>query len=91
MTANMEDRGTRLAVLKNKQTGAFGQISATITLEELRQMQQEVASILVPDAINEWLTISSASFVRIWRCRTESIWAIIPSRRPRHGFPAMTR
>lgn len=49
----MEDRGTRLAVLKNKQTGAFGQISATITLEELRQMQQEVASILVPDAINE--------------------------------------
>ena len=53
VTANMEDRGTRLAVLKNKQTGAFGQISATITLEELRQMQQEVASILVPDAINE--------------------------------------
>lgn len=49
----MEDRGTRLAVLKNKQTGAFGQISATITLEELRQMQQEVASILVPDVINE--------------------------------------
>ena len=53
VTANMEDRGTRLAVLKNKQTGAFGQISATITLEELRQMQQEVASIPVPDAINE--------------------------------------
>lgn len=53
VTANMEDRDTRLAVLKNKQTGAFGQISATITLEELRQMQQEVASIPVPDAINE--------------------------------------
>lgn len=53
VTANIEDRGTRLAVLKNKQTGAFGQISATITLEELRQMQQEVASIPVPDAINE--------------------------------------
>ena len=35
VTANMEDRDTRLAVLKNKQTGAFGQISATITLEEL--------------------------------------------------------
>lgn len=53
VTANIEDRGTRLAVLKNKQTGAFGQISATITLEELRQMQQEVASIPVPDVINE--------------------------------------
>ena len=53
VTANMEDRGTRLAVLKNKQTGAFGQVTVTITLEELRQMQQEVASILVPDAINE--------------------------------------
>lgn len=53
VTANMEDRDTRLAVLKNKQAGTFGQVTATITLEELRQMQQEVASILVPDAINE--------------------------------------
>ena len=53
VTANMEDRGTRLAVLKNKQTGAFGQVTVTITLEELRQMQQEVASIPVPDVINE--------------------------------------
>jgi len=53
VTANMEDRDTRLAVLKNKQAGTFGQVTATITLEELRQMQQEVASILVPDTINE--------------------------------------
>lgn len=53
VTANMEDRDTRLAVLKNKQAGTFGQVTVTITLEELRQMQQEVASILVPDAINE--------------------------------------
>ena len=35
VTANIEDRNTRLAVLKNKQSGAFGQVSATITLEEL--------------------------------------------------------
>lgn len=53
VTANIEDRDTRLAVLKNKQAGTFGQVTVTITLEELRQMQQEVASIPVPDAINE--------------------------------------
>lgn len=53
VTANMEDRDTRLAVLKNKQAGTFGQVTVTITLEELRQMQQEVASIPVPDVINE--------------------------------------
>ena len=53
VTANIEDRDTRLAVLKNKQSGAFGQITATITLEELIEMQREVAAIPVPDAINE--------------------------------------
>ena len=34
VTVNIEDRDTRLTVLKNKQSGAFGQVSATITLEE---------------------------------------------------------
>ena len=53
MTANIEDRDTRLAVLKNKQSGVFGQISSTITLEELVEMQREVAAIPVPDAANE--------------------------------------
>lgn len=53
VTANIEDRDTRLAVLKNKQSGAFGQISSTITLEELTEMQREVAAIPVPDAANE--------------------------------------
>lgn len=53
MTANIEDRDTRLAVLKNKQSGAFGQVSTTITLEELIEMQHEVTAIPVPDAINE--------------------------------------
>ena len=38
VTANIEDRDTRLAVLKNKQSGAFGQVSTTI---------------LVPDRANE--------------------------------------
>jgi len=39
--------------LKNKQNGAFGQITATITLEELIEMQREVAAIPVPDTANE--------------------------------------
>ena len=53
VTANIEDRDTRLAVLKNKQSGAFGQVSTTITLEELIEMQREVAAIPVPDSANE--------------------------------------
>ena len=53
VTADIEDRDTRLAVLKNKQNGAFGQITATITLEELVEMQREVAAIPVPDTANE--------------------------------------
>ena len=53
VTANIEDRDTRLAVLKNKQNGAFGQVSTTITLEELIEMQREVAAIPVPDSANE--------------------------------------
>ena len=53
VTVNIEDRDTRLAVLKNKQSGAFGQVSATITLEELIEMQREVAAIPVPDSANE--------------------------------------
>lgn len=53
VTANIEERDTRLAVLKNKQGGVFGQISVAITLEELVEMQREVAAIPVPDAVNE--------------------------------------
>ena len=53
VTANIEDRDNRLTVLKNKQNGVFGQISSAITLEELVEMQREVAAIPVPDAANE--------------------------------------
>lgn len=53
MMANIEERDTRLAVLKNKQGGVFGQISVAITLEELVEMQREAAAIPVPDAVNE--------------------------------------
>ena len=53
ITANIEDRDKRLAVLRDKQTNRTGQIVSSITLDELKQMQEEVAGIPVPDAINE--------------------------------------
>ena len=53
VTANIADRDNRLAVLRDKQAGRYGQIAATITLDELRQMQEEAADIPVPDSINE--------------------------------------
>lgn len=53
VTDNISDRVKRLAVLADKQAGRTGQISASITLDELEQMQEEVAAIPVPDAANE--------------------------------------
>jgi len=52
-TDNITDRDKRLAVLADKQAGRSGQIAASITLDELERMQQEVADIPVPDAANE--------------------------------------
>ena len=53
VTDNIADRDKRLAVLADKQAGRAGQIAASITLDELEQMQKEVAAIPVPDAVNE--------------------------------------
>ena len=53
VTENIADRNKRLAVLRDKQAGRFGQIGATVTLEELSRMQEEAAGIPVPDRINE--------------------------------------
>ena len=53
VTENIVDRGKRLAVLHDKQAGKFGGVHASITLDELRDMQKEVKAIPVPDAINE--------------------------------------
>ncbi len=53
VTDNIEDRSKRLAVLANKQAGHAGQVSASITLDELDRMQGEVSAIPVPDAVNE--------------------------------------
>ncbi len=53
ITADIEDRGNRLSLLRKKQSGACGSVSATITLDELLAMQQEVKTVEVPDSINE--------------------------------------
>ena len=53
MTENIQEKANRMAVLKNKQAGMFGQTCATITMDELFAMQKEVAAIQVPDSINE--------------------------------------
>ena len=53
VTENISDRDKRLAVLRDKQAHRSGQIAATITLNELLDMQQEVAAIPIPDAVNE--------------------------------------
>ncbi len=53
ITADIEDRGNRLSLLRKKQSGACGSVSATITLDELLAMQQEVKAVEVTDNINE--------------------------------------
>lgn len=53
VTENISDRAKRLAVLRDKQTGRAGQIAASFTLEELKEMQKEVSDIPVPDSVNE--------------------------------------
>lgn len=53
VTENIQDRAARLSVLKSKQECAFGQVSMRITMEELAEMQFDVATIPVPDAANE--------------------------------------
>ncbi len=47
------DRLELKAVLADKQAGRAGQIAASITLDELTEMQRQVAAIPVPDAVNE--------------------------------------
>lgn len=56
VTEYVESRDARLAVLKDKQSQQ-GQMKplprALVTLEELEQMQQDVAQVAVPDSVNE--------------------------------------
>jgi len=53
VTENIVERENRMAVLKSKQLGLSRHTAATITLDALEAMRQEVANIPVPDAVNE--------------------------------------
>ncbi len=49
----VEIRNGRATWLANKQAGQAGQVSASITLDELERMQGEVSAVPVPNAVNE--------------------------------------
>lgn len=53
VTQNIAERDNRLRMLKAKQSGSAGLTQCTITLDELLEMQREVSTIPVPEAINE--------------------------------------
>ena len=55
VTEYVESRDARLAVLKNKQSqqGQSAPAVATISLDELEEMQEDVRGITVPDSVNE--------------------------------------
>lgn len=53
VTENIADRDNRMGVLRQKQSSGATRAKATITLDELKSMQAEVAAIPVPDAANE--------------------------------------
>ena len=52
VTEYVQDKGSRLSVLKNKQAGLSGMVNYTITLDELYAMQEEVAAVAIPDDTN---------------------------------------
>ena len=53
VTKDVQERTARLAVLKNKQGGHFGEVTATFSLDEMYAMQAQVRLVAIPDAINE--------------------------------------
>ena len=53
VTEYVQDRGVRLALLQNRQAGISWRAEETITLDELCEMQDEAASVAIPDGVNE--------------------------------------
>ncbi len=53
LTNYVTDKTNRMEVLERKQNGQSGEISTTVTLAELNEMQREVAAVKIPPAINE--------------------------------------
>lgn len=52
VTKDVQERTSRLAVLRNKQ-GGLGEVTATFSLDELYAMQAQVKLVAIPDAVNE--------------------------------------
>lgn len=52
-TRYVEDKSNRLKMLTAMQNGTNGGINATITLDELCQMQEDVRQVQIPERINE--------------------------------------
>lgn len=53
VTHYVEEKDNRLAILKKKQQPSSYQTKATITLDELKAMQNEVKRVKVPDNVND--------------------------------------
>ena len=95
VTDNIADRAKRLAVLADKQAGRAGQITASITLDELEQMQAEVAAIPVPDAANELaddilcqlrkdgIPVSDRKYLNYYPIAQAKAWLVMPRWNPR--------
>lgn len=53
LTEYVQEKDNRMTVLKNKQSGSTNTAVTYITLDELKQMQQEAEKVKVTDEINE--------------------------------------
>ncbi len=53
LTEYIEERDNRLKILKVKQNGGAALVNATLSLQELEEMQKEVQGIRVSDELNE--------------------------------------
>ena len=53
LTEYVQEKDNRMTVLKNKQSGSTNTAATYITLDELKQMQQEAKKVKVTDEINE--------------------------------------
>lgn len=52
-TRYVEEKSNRMKVLRQKQQNALPPVQATLSLEELYAMQEEVRTVKIPDSINE--------------------------------------
>ena len=91
VTENISEKSHRLAILKDKLGGSFGAVHATISLEELRTMQQEVKTIKVPDSIHDLMDVCSVRCAHKFPCPTENSSATFLLRRQKRGWKDIQR